>query len=154
YGAMRGLIKHFGPKKIVLIEREVWPNLVRAALICRVPVILASARFSERSAKQNQRINRIFAGLMQQTYGALSCVLAQTPDDAQRLFDAGAKNVTVCGNLKFDLQLPEVAVHAGQLWRERLGRPVVVIASTREGEDALFTPYLADLCRPPVQETG
>ena len=144
YGAMRRFIRHFSPHTVVLIEREVWPNLIQAATASRVPVVLASARLSERSARQTQWINRLFGGLLKDTYAAISVVLAQTSDDAQRLFDAGATNVLVCGNLKFDVSLPVVAVQGGQSWRERVARPTIVIASTREGEDARFVSLIAE----------
>ncbi len=144
YGAMRRFIKHFSPHTIVLIEREVWPNLIKAATQAHVPVVLVSARLSERSARQTQWVNRLFGGLLKDTYAGLSAVLAQTSEDAQRLFDAGATNVSVCGNLKFDVSLPVIAVQGGQSWRERVARPTIIIASTREGEDARFAPLIAE----------
>ena len=152
HAAVKGLIKHFSPKYIILIEREVWPNLIHAAVECRVPVVLASARFSERSARQNRVLNRLLGGIMHQAYSQLSLVLAQSAEDAQRLFDAGARNVTVCGNLKFDVSLPKVAVEAGQLWHQRVDRPILVIASTREGEDALFVPQIKAFCSQPTPD--
>ena len=147
YGAMRRFLRHFSPRMVVLIEREVWPNLVHAAKVQRVPVVLASARFSEKSARQTERINRLLGGLLRQTYADLTMVLAQTAQDAQRLFDAGAVDVSICGNLKFDVSLPVVAVQGGQAWRARLARPTVVIASTREGEDAGFVQAVAQQVR-------
>lgn len=151
YGAMRRCIRHFKPHTIILIEREVWPNLIHAAVMARVPVVLASARFSGKSARQTAWIDRVFGGLMRHTYASLSRVFAQTAEDAQRLFDAGVGHVSVCGNLKFDVSLPVVAVEAGQAWRERVARPTVVIASTREGEDALFVPLIAEHINQTVQ---
>lgn len=150
YGAMRRFFKHFSPHTVILIEREVWPNLVQAATVARVPVVLASARFSERSARQTHRINRLSGGLLKDAYAGLSVVLAQTSEDAQRLFDAGASNVSVCGNLKFDVSLPVIAVQGGQSWRERVARPTVVIASTREGEDARFVSLMTEHSRQSV----
>ncbi|AWB34595.1 3-deoxy-D-manno-octulosonic acid transferase [Orrella marina] len=154
YGSMNRFLRHFSPRLVILIEREVWPNLVHAARVRRVPVILASARFSERSARQTRRINQIFGGLLRDTYSGLTKVLAQTPEDARRLFDAGAPDVSVCGNLKFDVTLPVVAVQGGQAWHERIARPTVVIASTREGEDARFVPLIAEQVRQPIEPAG
>lgn len=134
-GAMRRFWRHFNPRMVILIEREVWPNLVHVAREQSAPVVLASARLSEKSLRQAGWIDRLFGGLLRQTYQGITLALAQSDADAQRLFDAGVARVEVCGNLKFDMQLPHVAVQAGQHWRERLGRPVVAIASTREGED-------------------
>jgi 3-deoxy-D-manno-octulosonic-acid transferase len=75
---------------------------------------------------------------MRDAYASIDLVLAQTEDDARRLFEVGASNVQIVGNLKFDVVLPVVAVDAGRAWRQRLSRPVISIASTREGEDAMF----------------
>lgn len=134
-GSIRRFWRHYNPSLVVLIEREVWPNLVHVACEQSTPVVLASARLSEKSLKQAKWLDRLFGGLLHDTYRALTLVLAQSDTDAQRLFEAGATNVQVCGNLKFDMQLPHVAVEAGRHWHEKLARPVVAIASTREGED-------------------
>jgi len=136
--ATRRFVKHFQPRLALLIEREVWPNLVHQTTQAGVPVVLVSARFSERSLKQTVWINRIFGGLLSDTYAKLRLALAQTEADGQRLFDTGVPEVQVSGNLKFDINLPVVAVQAGEHWRERLQRPVIAIASTREGEDRSF----------------
>lgn len=134
-GAMQGLIKHYQPRMTILIEREIWPNLVRASRLAGVPIVLASARLSAKSFKQTKVIDRLTFGLMRQTFATLDLVLAQTQADALRLKGLGAPHVQVTGNLKFDVSLPEQAIQAGHAWREHLVRPLVVIASTREGED-------------------
>lgn len=134
-GSMRRFWRHFNPRMVILVEREVWPNLVHVASEQAAPVILASARLSEKSLKQARRLDRLFGGLLRDTYRGIMLALAQSDADAQRLFDAGVVRVQVCGNLKFDMELPHVAVQAGEHWRERLARPVVALASTREGED-------------------
>ncbi|MDO9024981.1 glycosyltransferase N-terminal domain-containing protein [Zwartia sp.] len=137
-GATRRFFKHYRPRLGLLIEREVWPNLIEQAQVADIPVILASARFSARAQGHVRRIDQLFFSLMRDTYASIDLVLAQTEDDARRLFEVGASNVQIVGNLKFDVDLPIVAVDAGRVWRERLQRPVVSIASTREGEDAMF----------------
>jgi 3-deoxy-D-manno-octulosonic-acid transferase len=134
-GSMRRFYRQFKPRLVILIEREVWPNLVHVGSQSFTPVVLASARLSERSLKRSRWMDRLFGGLLHDTYRALTLVLAQSDDDARRLFDAGVMNARVCGNLKFDMQLPHVAVEAGRHWRQKLSRAVVAIASTREGED-------------------
>ena len=145
-GATGEFIAHYRPRLGLIIEREVWPNLMQAAFAARVPVMLVNARFSARSLRGVVAIDRVFGRLMRDAYGAFSLALAQTEDDARRLYEAGARNVVVTGNLKFDLPLPVVAVDAGRAWREHDGRPIVSIASTREGEDELFMPALVALC--------
>jgi 3-deoxy-D-manno-octulosonic-acid transferase len=146
--AMRRFLKHFEPRLALLVEREVWPNLVHTAHTAGVPVVLVSARLSERSFKQAVWINRLFAGLLHDTYGELRLALAQTTEDGQRLFDSGVSEIIVSGNLKFDIDVPLVAVEAGEHWRTRLKRPVITIASTREGEDKLFVPLIATNLNP------
>jgi len=137
-GATRRFFKHYHPRLGILIEREVWPNLLDQAQEADVPIILASARFSERAQSHVRRIDQVFLSLMRDAYASIDLVLAQTEDDARRLFEVGASNVQIVGNLKFDVVLPVVAVDAGRAWRQRLSRPVISIASTREGEDAMF----------------
>jgi len=137
-GATRRFFTHYKPRLGLLIEREVWPNLIDQAQVADIPVILVSARFSARAQGHVRRIDQLFFSLMRDTYASIDLVLAQTEDDARRLFEVGASNVQIVGNLKFDIDLPVVAVDAGRAWRERLQRPVISIASTREGEDAMF----------------
>ena len=86
--------------------------------------------------------------VMREALAGLDLVLAQTPQDAERLRQAGARAV-VTGSLKFDLALPSARVDAGRQWRAALGRPVVAVASTREGEDAGFIDAIkrASACR-------
>jgi 3-deoxy-D-manno-octulosonic-acid transferase len=134
-GAMRRFWRQFDPQMVILIEREVWPNLVAVAKEMDTPVVLASGRLSERSLKRITLVDRLFGGLLHDAYRNITMALAQSDADAARLYDAGVSRVQVCGNLKFDMELPHVAVQAGRQWRERLARPIVAIASTREGED-------------------
>lgn len=133
-GATRRFMAAWRPRCGLLIEREIWPNLLAAARGAGVPMALVSARFSASSLRQAGRMG----GVMREALGGLDSVLAQTAEDADRLVQAGAPQPVVTGNLKFDLVLPATQVAAGQAWRERLGRRVVAVASTREGEDSGF----------------
>ena len=142
-GATQKFFQHYRPRLGILIEREVWPNLIEQAQLAAVPMVLASARFSEKSQKQVKQIDKVFISLMRDTYAGIDLTLAQTEDDATRLYEVGALNIHVVGNLKFDVVLPALAVDAGRAWRQRLSRPVIAIASTREGEDAWFVQALA-----------
>lgn len=133
-GATRRFIANCRPRCGLLVEREIWPNLLAAARGAGVPMALVSARFSASSLRQAGRMG----GVMREAFAGLDAVLAQTAEDAARLEQAGARSPVVTGNLKFDLALPDAQVRAGQAWRARLGRRVVAVASTREGEDAGF----------------
>ncbi len=146
-GATRKFLQHYQPRLGVLIEREIWPNLMHQAQAEQVPMVLASARFSEQALGHVRKIDRFFPGLMRVSYAALDLTLAQTHDDATRLYLAGANNIVVVGNLKFDVLLPVVAVDAGRGWRARIKRPIVAIASTREGEDAMFVSAIQSVTR-------
>jgi len=137
--AARRFLAHFRPRCGVLIEREVWPNLLAEARAAGVPMVLASARFSESSLRQARWLGRA----LREAYAGLHAVLAQADDDARRLALAGAPPARVVGNLKFDMAIPAGAMQAGMRWRAQAGRPVVAIASTREGEDEMFVQALA-----------
>jgi 3-deoxy-D-manno-octulosonic-acid transferase len=132
-GAVRRFLAHFKPALGVLMETEIWPNLLHAAQRAGVPMVLANARLSEKSRRKGERL----APLLRPALQSLSLVLAQTAADAQRLRDSGVVGeVLVAGNLKFDMT-PDAARWArGRHWRETLARPVVLAASTREGEEA------------------
>jgi 3-deoxy-D-manno-octulosonic-acid transferase len=132
--AVDRFFRHFSPSFGVLMETELWPNLLAAAKRKGVPVVLANARLSERSARGYGKI----AALARPAFSALAAVGAQTPVDARRLAELGAINVSVCGNLKFDVTPAPDRIALGHAWRAALGeRPVWLAASTREGEEAL-----------------
>ena len=130
--AVRRFLQQFQPAVGVLMETEVWPNLVQGCQRMGVPLVLANARLNTKSQAGAQR----WSSLFEPTYGALRAVWAQTEEDAQRLHSVGAPVQAVFGNLKFDVQ-PEVALlEQGRAWRAASHRPVVVVASSREGEEA------------------
>ncbi|NYT57947.1 3-deoxy-D-manno-octulosonic acid transferase [Alcaligenaceae bacterium] len=133
-GATSRFMEHYQPCAGILIEREVWPNLLAAARRHHVPTILASARFSDNALRQSLRLGRV----MREAYASFSAVYAQTLHDAQRLEQAGASAVRVSGNFKFDVTPAVGGVRRGKAFASDLPRKVVAIASTREGEDELF----------------
>lgn len=132
--AVGRFLAHFRPSAGVLMETEVWPNLVHACARHRVPLALANARLSDKSLGQALR----FAPLSRPAYRGLSVAWAQTEADAQRLARAGARVGAVFGNLKFDARPDGAQLALGQDWRARAGVPVVMFASSREGEEAEF----------------
>ena len=128
-------LRHFRPMFGVIMETELWPNLLAACRRRRIPVMLANARLSDRSARRYARL----PALTELTMKALAAIGAQTAADAARLTQLGARRVTVTGNIKFDITPPAEMLALGQTLRERIGdRPVVLAASTREGEEALL----------------
>ena len=136
--ATRRFYAHFRPDAGVLMETEIWPNLIGQGRRAGVPIALANARLSDRSLRGAQRA----AALLRPAYAALSAAWAQTEADAERLRQAGARSVAVLGNLKFDAAPDAAAVARGLAWRARRERdrakPVVMLASSREGEEALL----------------
>ena len=144
-GVVQRFFTQFKPAVGVLMETEVWPNLLHAAQEAKVPMVLANARLSVKSHRRGQRL----AVVMQPAAASLTLVLAQTEDDAARLRDSGARDVVVCGNLKFDITPDEGLLARGRSWRQALGRPVVLAAVTREGEEAML---LAAWARQPAYQ--
>jgi 3-deoxy-D-manno-octulosonic-acid transferase len=130
-GAVQRFFVHFRPAIGVLMETEVWPNLLRAAQMQAVPMVLANARLSERSLRRGRRVDV----LLRPAVESLAAVLAQTEDDAARLRLAGARAVSVIGNLKYDIAPDAAQLARGRGWRDGLVRPVVLVASSREGEE-------------------
>ena len=131
-GAVRRFLLRTRPAVGVLMETEVWPNLLHGAEARGVPMVLANARLSAKSARQGER----FAALMRPAAEAVADVLAQTEDDAGRLRAAGARRVAVSGNLKFDVRPSPALLSRGKRWHAALARPVLLAAITREGEEA------------------
>jgi 3-deoxy-D-manno-octulosonic-acid transferase len=130
--AVARFLAHFQPRLGVLMETELWPNLLAACAARRLPVVLANARLSARSAAGYAR----FAALARPAFAALGACAAQTPADAARLRQLGTADVTVCGNLKFDVTPAAEKRALGREWKAALaGRPVWLAASTREGEE-------------------
>jgi 3-deoxy-D-manno-octulosonic-acid transferase len=117
-----------------MMETEIWPNLIQQATRLRVPMVVANARLSERSARQGQR----FVSLLGPAVDQLLLVLAQTREDAARLHAVGAREVEVCGNLKFDMTPAQEMVARGRSWRRLAGRPIVMMASSRDGEEIVL----------------
>jgi 3-deoxy-D-manno-octulosonic-acid transferase len=134
-GAVARFLDHFRPKLGVLMETELWPNLIHACRERGVPVHLVNARLSEKSLAGYLR----FPGITRAALGGLAAVAAQTGEDAARLSNLGAANVVVTGNVKFDIAPPRDKVELGRAWRGLYGeaRPVLLAASTRDGEEAL-----------------
>ncbi|WP_332814695.1 3-deoxy-D-manno-octulosonic acid transferase [Ramlibacter sp.] len=137
--AVQRFLAHFRPSAGVLMETEVWPNLAEACRGARVPLVLANARLSDKSLRQALRMKR----LARPAYASLAAVWAQTEADAQRLARAGATVSGVFGNLKFDAEPDSRLLAQGRAWRQAATQPVVMFASSREGEEAEFLRVLA-----------
>ncbi|WP_341677619.1 lipid IV(A) 3-deoxy-D-manno-octulosonic acid transferase [Niveibacterium sp. SC-1] len=134
-GCTERFFAHFRPDLGVLMETEVWPNLLLEARKRGVPMLLANARLSERSARGYGRAG----GLARAAFGALAAVGAQTHEDADRLAALGAPKPAVTGNIKFEISAPAAQLALAAEFRGWIGeRPVVLLASSREGEEESF----------------
>lgn len=133
--AVQRFLERFRPRLGVLVETEIWPNLVRGCAENGVPLLLANARMSSQSARGYRR----FAGLVRPAFASLAAACAQGAEDAQRLRRLGVAQVTVTGNLKFDVAPDPAKAEEGRALRAALGeRRVLLLASTREGEEELL----------------
>ncbi|MGB7542550.1 MAG: lipid IV(A) 3-deoxy-D-manno-octulosonic acid transferase, partial [Burkholderiales bacterium] len=133
--AVRRFLRHFRPRLGILMETEIWFNLVRESGRAGVPLLLANARMSARSARSYAAV----APLVRTAIGSLAAIAAQTADDAERLQRFGARTVEVTGNLKFDAApAPGMQDLAARFRGGYGGRKVFLVASTREGEEELL----------------
>lgn len=141
-GAVARFLARFQPRLGILMETEIWFNLVEACARQGVPLLLANARLSEKSARGYARV----VPLTRAALGRLAAIGAQTREDAARLEQLGARGVEVTGNLKFDVALAPRLLELGAELKQRIGpRPVLLAASTREGEEELVLDALAHL---------
>ena len=134
-GYMRRFVGKLQPSIGIIMETEIWPNLIHACHEASVPLYLVNARLSEKSQRGYQRILPLIRPAMQR----LTAIAAQSEADGQRLAALGGANITVCGNTKYDFTPPVDKLALGDVFCQQIGtRPVLLCASTREGEDALI----------------
>ena len=136
-GSVRRCLARLRPRLLIVLETELWPNLLHAAQRARVPVLIASARVSARSARLYQRL----PGLLRPVLAAGVWVGAQTDADAARYAALGVppERLAVVGNIKFDRAAAPEQMQRGQQLRARYGagRCVWVAGSTHPGEEQI-----------------
>lgn len=133
-GAVKRFLKRTRPYCAIIMETELWPNLLRHCIARQMPVVLGSARISSRTAARYQLLRSLFIQPMSAVF-----VGAQTEADAERLRTLGAKSerMQVTGNIKFDIEISDAARAAGQTLRQQwLARPVWIAGSTHDGEES------------------
>ena len=131
---VKRFLSHFKPRLGLLMETEVWPNMVAQAKARGVPLVLVNGRLSAKSLAQAQRLRP----LSLPAYGGLAAVFAQTESGAGRFRQLGAPVAGVFGNLKFDATLDAAQLATGRFWRQSMARPVLMFASSRHGEEDEF----------------
>jgi len=147
----RRFVRRHRPRACILMETEVWPNLIHACTQLGVPVVLANARLSDKSLKRGRKAGAV----MREAARGFALVAAQTEADAERVRSLGAPNVVVTGSVKFDVTPPPAALEKGDWLRGRIRsggveRPVFLCASTREGEEALILDAWQQLAEKPA----
>ncbi len=132
------LIDYFQPSVLLIMETEIWPNLLHACKRNGLPAFLINGRLSEKSQRGYARV-AVIRTLVRRALESVQVVAAQSEADAGRFRALGAKNIVVTGNIKFDLHFEPALVALGETWRtQRGGRRVLLCASTREGEESLL----------------
>jgi 3-deoxy-D-manno-octulosonic-acid transferase len=128
-------LQAFRPKLLILVETEIWPNLIYYARREKIPTLLANARMSVRSARGYHKL----AGLTRQALRNLTLIAPHAEEDAERFHTLGARpeQLEVIGSIKYDIHLPGSLLERADVLRREWGgaRPVWIAASTHEGED-------------------
>jgi len=136
--AVNRFMKWFKPQIAVVMETEIWPNLFVYCGKNKIPLYIFNARLSEKSSHGYQKI----PALIRLALAQVKLIGAQTRDDADRFIAIGANHekVKVLGNLKFDVEIPQVTIDQGRRLKADLftGRFVWLIASTHKDEEAIF----------------
>ncbi len=133
-GAAARFLRQTRPRLALIMETELWPNLLRQCAVAGIPTLIANARLSERSARGYARIRWLTASMLRD----ITLIAAQAEADAERFRALGAPRVEVTGNLKYDLTLPDDLLERGRQFRQDvLGthRAVWIAASTHAGEE-------------------
>ncbi len=142
---LRRFFRQYQPRVAVIMETELWPNLMTEAKKHGVPLFIANARISDKAYPSYLRVRWFFKPLWQCVTG----VFAQSKLDAERFCALGApaEKVSVLGNMKSDLKISHDVSKPVRLLKEAWGntRPVVIAASTHEGEEEQVLSVLAEL---------
>jgi 3-deoxy-D-manno-octulosonic-acid transferase len=137
-GSVEAVLERIQPSLLVIVETELWPNLLRAAHEFGAQIILINARLSKRSFRRY----RLFRPLMRRVLEHVDMICAQTEADAERFRQLSAKpeRIILCGNLKFDSEPPRLADFPRLLGKAAAiaGRgPILIAASTMAGEEPI-----------------
>ncbi|WP_342639690.1 lipid IV(A) 3-deoxy-D-manno-octulosonic acid transferase [Proteus faecis] len=137
-GSVNRFLKTVDPKLVIIMETELWPNLISKLHQRKIPLIIANARLSERSAAGYQKLGSFVKTMLQK----ITLIAAQNQEDGERFIELGLKrsHLHVTGSLKFDISVtPELAARAVALRRQWAAhRPVWIATSTHEGEETII----------------
>ena len=134
---LSAFLRRVKPKLLIILETELWPNLIHSCNQYGTRVLVANARLSEKSAKGYGKLAKLSAQML----ANIDCLAVQNATDGQRFLDLGLKasSMEVTGSIKFDLTIKDALIAQGQAWREQWGaqRKVAIVASTHQGEDEI-----------------
>ncbi|WP_304985884.1 lipid IV(A) 3-deoxy-D-manno-octulosonic acid transferase [Coxiella-like endosymbiont] len=136
-GPVNRFLNRIHPQLAIIMETELWPNLLYYSHRKRISILLANARLSERSMHNYRRIAQVTRKMLSQ----ITCVAAQSDLDGKRFLQLGlaSNRLLITGNIKFDLHLPESLIDEGKSLRRNWGlRPTLIAASTHEGEEIII----------------
>lgn len=136
--ATQRFIQYFQPRIGIMMETELWPNMAAKCAKYQIPLVIANARMSEKTYVQTKK----FDGLARPAYQSLAAVYPQSVADGEHFAKLGATVAGVFGNLKFDAVVDANQLEKGKNWRSKLSQPVVMFASSREGEELVLLQYL------------
>lgn len=148
---VKRFLRQLSPKQIIIMETELWPNLIHQASKQGVKLMLANARLSDKSAQQYNKRLKLSQPMLQN----IDIIAAQSPQTAERFIALGVipSRVNVCGSLKFDLTLPEDKIIEAKILRQQwrdMSAPIWVAGSVHPGEfDAMIQAHKRLLaCKP------
>ncbi|EXU76355.1 MULTISPECIES: lipid IV(A) 3-deoxy-D-manno-octulosonic acid transferase [Erwinia] len=137
-GSMQRFLDNVSPRLVIIMETELWPNMIAELHARNIPLVIANARLSERSARGYKKLGKFMQRLLRQ----ITLIAAQNAEDGERFISLGLKRtqLTITGSLKFDISVtPELAARAVTLrrqWAPR--RPVWIATSTHDGEESVI----------------
>ena len=138
-GAVNRFLRRMHPSLVIVMETELWPNLINCCHAATIPVVIANARMSEKSSRGYQRFSQLTKNMLEK----INCVVAQHTDDGKNFLKLGLSEtqLTIAGNIKFDALLnSELSSRASRLkleWSGQNNRRIFLAASTHQGEDEI-----------------
>lgn len=133
--AVKNFLRRFKPQALVIMETELWPNIIHYTKASKAQVIVANARLSEKSARGYEKFSKLGKPMLAQ----IDCIAVQAQNDADRFLRLGVREDQLCitGSIKFEIELPEFLAAKQLQLRGMIDgeRPVWIAASTREGEE-------------------
>lgn len=133
--AINRFLRHFNPQILVVMETELWPNLIHFTHRRCIPILIANARLSEKSARGYRKVSLLTRPMLRE----IAVIAAQSEADGERFIELGLPpaSLQVTGTVKFDLSVDEPLLQQAKDLRRQWGeqRKVFIAASTHEGED-------------------